>query len=291
MQNVTIVTDSCARFTHPQITQQYPITVVPNKIVIAGKTFREGVDISADDALQLIANQPKPPTVIPPTVAEYAEVYTRLARSASAIVSIHASREIFASWQNARNAAQQLAGRCEIAVIDSQTLCAAQGMLVRLAARTIPHENNLDDVIRIVRGAVERVYSVYYVESLDFLLYNQIMSASHAVLGTMLGIKPFLTVEEGVLAPIEKVRTRPQAVDQLVEFLVEFTDIEDIAILQHKPHLSDQTRMLQDRLAVEYPGLHLPCITYAPSLAALIGADATGLAVLEKEMEAFDDDF
>lgn len=291
MENLHIVTDSCARFTHPQIVQQYPITIVPNKLVIAGKTYREGVDISADEALQLIANQPKPPTVIPPTSAEFSEVYRRLARNASAIISIHASREIFAAWQNARMAAQQLAGRCEIEVIDSQTLCAAQGMLVRLAARIIPQETDLEAIIRIVRGAVDRVYSVYYVETLDYLLFNRIMSPSHTLLGTLLGIKPFLTVEEGVLVPIEKVRTRPQAVDQLVEFLVEFADIEDIAILQHRPHMTEQTRLLQDRLALEYPGLPLSHITYSASLAALIGADATGLAVLEKEADTFDDDF
>jgi DegV family protein with EDD domain len=245
------------------------------------------VDISADEALPLIANQPKPPVVVSPSPTEYGAVYRHLARSFDAIVSIHASRELFPSWQNARAAAQQLAGRCEVTVIDSQTLCAAQGMLVHLAARIVQQEDNLDNVIRIVRGAVDRVYSVYYVESLDYLLHNRIMSISHTILGTILGIKPFLTVEDGRLVPIEKVRTRPQAVDQLVEFLVEFTDIEEIAILQHKPHMSDQTRMLQDRLSLEYPGLHFPYITYSASLAALIGADATGLAVLEKEMEDY----
>jgi DegV family protein with EDD domain len=290
MRDIHIVTDSCARFVNPQLIQQDPVTIVPNKIVIGGKTYREGIDLGAEEALQLIAVQPTPPTVTSPTTEEYLEVYQQLARTNSTIVSIHASRELFPSWQNAKIAAQQLAGNCQIEVVDSQTLCAAQGMLVRLATKVIQQEESLEAVIRLIRGAVDRVYSVYYVEKLDYLLHNNIMSAPHTVLGAMLGIKPFLTIEEGRIVLVEKVKTRNQAIDQLVEFLVEFTDIEDIAILQHKAHMSEQTRLIQDRLSLEFPGRHFPFTVYAASLAALIGADATGLVVLEKESEDFDDD-
>jgi DegV family protein with EDD domain len=291
MPNIQIVTDSSAHITTPHFLSQYPITVVPNKISIAGKNYREGVDLTAEEALRLIAHQPYAPLVTSPTEAEYVEVYTRLARSCDAIISIHASREMYASWHNAMAAARQLAGHCPIAVIDSQTLCAGQGMLVKAAAKAIEREKTLDDMVRVVRGAVERIYSVYYVETINYLMQNKIMTASHSVLGTMLGVKPFLGVEHGRLAAIEKVRTRAQAIDRLVEFVTEFADIEDVVILQHKSYISEQTRMVQDRLAVEFPGQYFPYSLYGASLAALIGTDATGVVVLEKEMEKVDDDF
>jgi fatty acid-binding protein DegV len=107
----------------------------------------------------------------------------------------------------------------------------------------------------------------------------------------MLQIKPFLAMEEGHLRPMEKVRTRVQAVERLVEFAVEFTEIEEAVILQPKAHVTEQTRMLQDRLAVEFPGRHFPHALYGPSLAALIGPDATGLVVLESEIDEDEDDF
>jgi DegV family protein with EDD domain len=290
MPNIHIVTDSCARFTNSHFVQQHPITVVPNKITLGGKTYREDVDISAEEAIKLIAAQSTPPVVAPPTSAEFADVYRRLAHTCEGIISIHASREIYKSWENAKAVAQQLGGSCEVAVIDSQSLCAAQGMLVKVAAKAIKQEASFEDMIRVVRGAVERLYSVYYVETIDYLLKNRIMSESQAMLGAMLGIKPFLTIEEGRLMPIEKVRTRAQAIEQLVEFLVEFIEVEDIAILQHRPHLNEQTRLLQDRLSAEFPGRHFPYTTYSASLAALIGPDATGVVVLEEEMEEFEDD-
>jgi hypothetical protein len=87
------------------------------------------------------------------------------------------------------------------------------------------------------------------------------------------------------------VKTRLQAVDRLVEFVVEFSDIEDVLILQHKSYITEQTRMVQDRLAVDFPGQYFPHTLYNPSLAGLIGVDATGIVVLESEIEELDDDF
>lgn len=291
MPNVHIVTDSGAHFTTPHFLHQQPITVVPNKISIAGKTYREGIDLTPDEALRLIAYQPYAPLVTPPSEAEYTEVYDRLSRSYDAIISIHTSREILSSYDNAVNAARQFSGHCPIAVIDSQAICAAQGMLVKVALKAIEHEATLDDMVRVVRGAIERIYSIYYVETVNYLLQNKIMSASHTILSAMMGIKPFLGIEHGRMILMEKVRTRAQAIDRLVEFVVEFADLEDVVLLQHKSYMSEQTRMVQDRLAVDFPGQYFPYALYGPSLAALIGPDATGIVVLEKEMEDFDDEF
>src|SRR3990172_1294211 len=199
MSRVHIVTDSCARFINSHFVAHHPITVVPNQIIIGGRVYREDVDISAEEALQLIARQTTVPVVKSPTIAEYVDIYKRLAHTHDAIISIHASREIYPSWAHARTAAQQLMGQCEIIVIDSQTLCAAQGILVQVAARALDQHEPVEEIVRRVRGAIDRIYSLYYVESIDFLRHNQIMSWSHTTLGTMLGIKPFLTIEDGML--------------------------------------------------------------------------------------------
>lgn len=288
MTRIHVVTDSSALFVNAHFVQQNPVTVVPNRLEFDGKLFREGVDLSAEEMLQRIARMSKPPKIIPPSSAELVETYKRLSINCDAILSIHASREIFNTWQNAHIAAQQIAGQCEIIVIDSQMLCAAQGFLVQVAVKAAQEHDDLEEIVRLVRGAIERLYAVYYVETMDFLLHNQIMSPSHAILGAMLNIKPFVTIEEGHLRSIEKVRTRAQAVERLVEFAVEFDYLEEAAILQPKTYLSDQSRMVQDRLATEFPRKRFPHAVYSPSLAALIGADATGIVILEEIMDEDD---
>ena len=291
MPRIHIVTDSGARFSNPRLVRHFPVTILPNIIDIAGKRYREGIDIETDEAFQLMAEQARPPLVEPPSEYDYAELYTRLSHVCDAIISVHPSRELSSSWQNGRLAAQQVSGSCEIAVIDSQSLCAGQGMLIRVAARAANEHDTIDEVIQAVRQAVNRIYSVYCVDTVDFLSANGIMHPSHAILSTHLGIKPFVSLEDGKIIVIEKVRTRAEVIERLVEFLIEFTELEDAVVLQDRQHITEETRVMQDRLALEFPGQHFPFTMYSATMASYLGTAATGVAVLEKAMDDFDYDF
>ncbi|MFW5696431.1 MAG: DegV family protein [Phototrophicaceae bacterium] len=291
MARIHVVTDSSAQFVDATFARRHGITVVPNRMVIGGETYREGIDITNGQLLDLIAGQRRAPKIIAPGVADFVQTYSHLTRSADAILSLHASREIFPSWQNARIAAQQVMGHCRIEVIDSKMLCAAQGVLVEMATAAITEGKPFDEVVRRVRGAVERVYAVYYTDSIDFLLQNQILNPSHGILGALLGIRPFLTIEDGQLRTIEKSRTGDDAIERLVEFAAEFEDLETVAILQRRPQGSRQTNLLQDRLQQLFPEQSIPQRVLSSTLGALIGADATGLIILEKETDETHYDF
>ncbi|NJO82491.1 MAG: DegV family protein [Blastochloris sp.] len=290
MPSIAIVTDSSAHTTSAAPFRS--AYVVPHRITIGGRTYREHVDLTAEDAFLLLSASPStPPVLHPPTAADYAALFTRLAQDYDAIISLHASREILASWAHGRVAAAQLPGYGKIEIIDTRTISAGQAMLVRLAENAVEQGQSLDEIVRLLRGAVERVYSIYYVDTMELLEVNQIMPPSHTILGGMLGIKPMLTIEEGRLTPIEKVRTRAQAVDRLVEFAVEFVNFEEAVILQNRAAATEQTRMLNERLALEFADRPFAQQLYGPSLAALIGPDALGLVILESETKDEGDDY
>lgn len=291
MTKIHVVSDSGARFSNPRLLQQYPVTILPYKLDIGNKHYREEIDLTAEEAMRLIKSQNKPPKLVAPSEEEYAELYAKLSRVYDVIISVHTSRELTESWYNARRAAQRIGGSCEIAVIDSRTICAGQGMLVRVAGQAALDQLDGEEAIQKVRDAVDRVFSTYYVESLEFLHHNKIMTEARAILGTMLHIKPLLSVEEGKLIVTEKVRTRSQAIDRLVEFLTEFDDLDDAMIVQNRTHITEQARQLQDRLSMEFPGRHFPYTMYGISLAVILGGKATGVVVLEKEIEGFEDGF
>ena len=291
MPRIHVVTDSGATFSNPRLIKHYPVTVLPNLIEIDGRRYQEDSELSAEDAFPLIERQGRPPRILPPTENDFAELFTQLSHFYDAVISIHPSRELSDSWAHGRLAAQQVGGSCEIAVVDSGTICAGQGMLVRYAGRVAQEEPDTESAIQAVRQAVDRVYSVYCVEVVDFLRHSQIMKASHALLCEHLGIRPFVSLEEGNIIVIEKVRTLPQALERMVEFLVEFNQLEDAVILQHRAAISDETRELQDRLAIEFPGQHFPFTMYSSAMAARLGVSAIGVAVLEKETDALDYDF
>ena len=291
MPNIHIVTDSGARFPNPRLIEHYPVTILPNHIEISGHRYKEGLDLDTEAALRLISQQKAPPKIIPPSISDFAETFIRLSYHCDAVISIHPSRELSDSWHHGRRAAQQVAGSCEIAVIDSQSLCAGQGMLIRAAAQAAQTEATAEAVIQAVRAAVKRVYSVYCVGQTDWLRFNRLMSPSHAVLSGRLGIKPFVSLEEGRLSVIGKVQTRAQTIERLVEFLIEFNAFDDAAILQRGKTMGETTRLLQDRLALEFPGQHFPFTMCSAAMMAYLGTAVTGVAVLEKAAEDMDDDF
>lgn len=292
---IHVVTDSSARYSNARIIQQYPITTLANTFKIGKNIYHEDVDITTEELMKLMASSSTAMTIEPPSIDEFATTYARLSHLYDGIISIHPSRELSRSWENAREAAAQVSGSIEVSVIDSRSICAGQGMLLRVAGQAIIDGEDFETIVKLTRRAVDRLYSVWYVESLEYLQKNHIMSDSRTILGAMLGIKPFLSIEDGHIIVIEKVKSRSNAIERLIEFLTEFEDVDDAVIIQPRPHITEQTRIIQDRLSIEFPGKHFPYMLYGASFAHLIGTTATGVHVLESETEStlglFDDDF
>jgi DegV family protein with EDD domain len=278
---VRIVTDSSAHFPNPDSVERYRIQVVPLTVRLGAQSFREGIDIDADTFLRLESHGKSAAALVAPSVETFADLFAHLNQETDQILSLHMSHSMSQTWDHARVASKALLGRCEIAVVDSLTTSVGLAMLVEIAGQAAEAGADLDEIVRLTRARLPHVYSVFYVETLDYLRHNGLLSESQTILGTMLEIKPFLTIEEGELMPMEKVRTQAQAIDKLVEFVTEFTGIEQLVILRNTPYPTERTRQLQDRLAVEYPGRHFPMMMYGPSLAAMIGPDGMGIVVCE----------
>ncbi|NLH06865.1 MAG: DegV family protein [Chloroflexi bacterium] len=281
MARVRIVTDSAARFEDPRFVKDYNVTVVPLNVHFGREVLKDGVDIDAEGMLRRMDRTDVVPRVTAPPVSAFEEVYQDLCRFTDQIVVITHSDKFTDTYANAQTARSSLLGRCEIVVIDSQTSSAGRGYLVEEAAHVASLDKPIDDVIRAARGTIVRLYSVFYVNTLDYVLRAGLIGETQAALGTMLEIKPILTIEDGGLITMEKARTHAQAIDKMIEFVTEFTSIERLCILQNTPRITDRTRMLQDRLALEFSRLQTPVIVYGPLTASQLGPEAMGLAILE----------
>lgn len=280
MPRVHIVTDSAAVIA-PDVVEKLEITVVPLTFRIQGQDYQDDIDLDHEELLHQMTRNRIHPQPVGSTVEQFRRVYERLMGKTDKILSIHSSSSLSPVYRNAQKAATEFLGRCDILVVDSETLSLGLGILVREAARLARGFAPLGEVVRQVRGMIRRVYIVFVTDTLDYLEHSHFISPAQAILGAMLDIRPFLAMEEGVIIPMEKIRSSDRAIDKLIEFASEFSDIEQIAILQSTPYPTQKTKLLQERLGPIAPGRECPVLLYGPLLASHIGPDGMGLMVYE----------
>ncbi len=282
MPNVRVVTDSTVHLDAEDIAR-LDITVLPVQIQLGDQIFVDGPDLDREWFFQQMAHSALPPRSMAPPLSLFAETYEELCQTTDHILSLHVSSSLCDVCAVARQAASSMLGRCEIAISDSQTISVGLGILVKAAGEAAAQGQSLDRIVRLIRGLIQRIYVVFFVETLDYLEREGRIRPAQALLGTMLNIKPFLTMEDGELIPMEKVRFRDKAVDKLFEFVSEFSDIEQIAILQSTSRPTEETKLLLERLELLFPGIEIPTVLYDPTLASHLGLGALGVIVVEGE--------
>ena len=248
MSRVHVVTDSTVQFCTPGFAEQHALTQVPLTIQLGQQTYVEGGEITTSRIFEQVAAGAPLPVMAAPTVEQFASAYTAAARQTDQILSIHVSGKLSPTVSRALTAAETAKGRCTIDVVDSQSISGGLGALVEMAVLAAERGAPLEEAVRLVRSAIPRLYAVFFVESLSYLAHAGHANPAQAILANMLNVKPFLTLEEGELAPMEKTRNRLQAVEKVVEFVTEFTDIEYLAILQGESTPSADSLQVRERL-------------------------------------------
>lgn len=278
MPRVKIVTDSTCDLP-PDIVERLGITVLPMRIHVGSKTLRDGTEITARDFFQKAEHAPSPPTTTPPTLREFEEAFADLTRQTDEVVAILVSSKLSPTFRTATRAAAPLLGRSKIVIIDSQLITVGLGMLVTAAAQAATEGATLDEIVRLVRGLIPRIYIAFFVETLDYLERGGRVGKAQALLGGMLSIKPLLILEEGDIVALEKVRTRQKAIEKLVEFITEFTRIERMVIL-HSTTPEDVSTLIE-QINLVLPNLDITVDYYGPVMATHLGPNALGVVVYE----------
>jgi DegV family protein with EDD domain len=283
MGRVHIVTDSSARFTSPDFLTTHAVSLIPSAVRLGAHTTQDHPQQGLTSLREARAQADTIPSPIPPSPGEISALYAELQKETDQILSIHTSSSLSLAMSNAEAASQKYLGRVDIQLIDSRSASIGLGMIVEAVAKAAARGESLDALVRLTRSLIPRIYMVFFLDDLMYLEQNGLISRSQAILGNMLGIVPFLTIEDGRLIPMEKVRSRHRAIEKLIEFVCEFSDVEQLAILQSQIKPTHESRSISERLQSTHPHTDITITSYGPSMAAFVGFDSLGVAVLETE--------
>jgi DegV family protein with EDD domain len=282
MSKVRIITDSNA-YLGPDLLGSYDVEVIPHRIKVGSAFFEEDNDFQVEDLFRTLSDAQQAgsmvtPELQAPSINTFLD-YFQGNHDGRPIVAVHMSSQLSPMWAQARKAAEMLKGRYTIRVLDSQTTSFGLGLLVQMAAQAADDGASVNEIARIVNGAVPHLYATFFTESLAYLQRSANLGGSQSLLGTMLGIKAMLMMEDGRLVTQEKVQTREEVTEKLHEFVAEFATVREIGIMHHS--YETQCNDLIARLRETLPRISARRVDYPPSLATYIGPNTLGVVVYE----------
>jgi len=275
---VKIVTDSSCDLPD-QLIQELGITVVPLYVRFGEEVYRERVDISADEFYQRLEHDPIHPNTTQPTPQDFADVYQKVSQEADGIVSIHISTKLSGTCNSALQAIEMIEKKCPIEVVDSKVLTMSLG-LIDIAAVTMANAGeSLDKVVEEVKQTIPSIHMLALFDTLKYLLLGGRIGKAKALLGSILNVKPVLTLKDGEVVPAGQVRSRSKGIERLFEFTKNAVDIQDLAVVYTTT--PDEAQALAERIGSIFDKEKIKIARVGPVLGVHMGPGALVVTLRE----------
>ena len=224
---IGIVTDSTCDQPH-YLLEQYELEVIPCILVLEGKEYVDGIDISRDEFYKRLPALRTHPTTAAPSMGEFSSRYDSLfSRGCDHIISIHAAEKLTSILNIARQAAKDFGDR--VTTIDSTSLSLGLGFQLLAAAEAA--ELGLQSALDAIEFARKRLHVFAALDTMQNLRRSGRVPAAVAILGGMLNIKPMIELTNGEVKPVAAVRTTKQANEGMLDLLLQLGSLERLAIL------------------------------------------------------------
>jgi DegV family protein with EDD domain len=280
---IRIVTDSSADLP-VDLVQKHQITVVPCYVVVDDQTFKDGVDIQADEFYRRLQSEGRTPTTAQPTVADFQAVYRDLLSQGDQVISIHLSAKLSGTLNSAEQAKASLQegeNGAPVEIIDSRLASIALGLAVLEAVDLAAEGGDYLEVAAKVRQGLASQHGLFALDTLEYLQRGGRIGKAQAFLGSVLKVKPILRLQDGEAHPVERPRNRERAMRRLVELAQDLAPVRRVAVI----YSTDPERMaaLKQNLTGLLPADQIIETRFGSSLGTYIGPDALGVAVSQED--------
>ena len=283
MPGIAIITDTDSSIPL-NISNHYKINQVPVTIHFGEESYEAVYAISDAETFERIDKEGRLPTTAAPSPGKFITAYKNaFATGAEQIVCICVSSEVSATYNAALSACDSFPGRV-IQVVDSRSLSMGLGYLVLTAAEAASQGAQIEDILQIIEDTRQRTFLYAALSTLKYLAMGGRVSNLTASFATMLNVKPILTIREGKLDLLERVRTQKKAWERVIELSaiqVGKQQIEKMCILHvNAPEMAQEFRQeIQSRM-------HCPSDTMlvdvTPGLSVHSGAGMVGTVFVVK---------
>lgn len=275
-----VVTDSTA-YIPKELRDKLNIHMIPLSVIFGNETYREEIDLHADEFYEEIKTKGLP-TTSQPTTGEFVTLFEKLAKDFDAVISIHLSSGISGTYQGAITAGN-LVEDIEVYAYDSEISCMMQGLYAIEAAEMANEGKGPEEIIARLDEMKKSMRAYFMVDDLSHLQRGGRLSSAQAIIGSMLQVKPLLHFVDKVIVPFEKIRTRKKAMKRISNMLEEDAASGDeyrAVIFQGKRE--EEAQEWKTELETKLSNVEFTISYFGPVIASHLGEGAMGLGWVKK---------
>ena len=274
---IAIVTDSTSDIPY-DMAERYNIHIIPNTIVIEGRSVQDNQNFSRQEFYERLPVMSVLPTTATASAGVYQTLYEQLFQQGiTQIVSIHASSLLSGIFNAASLAAQAFGDR--VHVIDSRSLSLGLGFQAMAAAEAVLNGLPIQMVLNVIEDVRQRVRLVAMLDTLEYIRRSGRVSWLRAGLGSLLSIKLFVTIKDGVIQKFGEVRTRSKGIARMFELLQNQGPLERLAILH--TNAETEARKLMDSMQYQLSSIPL-LVNVTTVIGTHVGPNGLGFVVVVK---------
>jgi DegV family protein with EDD domain len=230
MARIRVVTDSACDLS-AELTAARDVTVVPLSIRFGSEEFTDGTTLSTDDFWARCAKSDVLPETSAPSPGAFQDAFQAAAdQGYDGVLCINLSGAVSATHQAAVTAAKSVVDRIEVRAVDSRSLTMGLGLMVLDLADQAADGSSLDDLVARIDQLRARSLVYGVVDTLEHLEKGGRIGGARALLGSLLSIKPVVTLVDGVVEEESKQRTRSRSLRYLADKAVEAPPLSRLAV-------------------------------------------------------------
>ncbi len=277
---IRIVTDSTSDLP-PALAEQLGVTVVPANVVIDDVTYRDGIDLTADEFYQRLVAGPRLPTTSQPSVGTFQAAYQEILEQGDEIVSIHVSGKLSGTVNSAEQAKASLGDSVPIEIVDSHSASIAVTLKVLGAVDAARQSSSHREVADEVRRDLSRTTAVFALDTLEYLQKGGRVGKAQAFVGSLLSVKPILTLVDGEVHPLERPRNHQRAMRRLIELTREKGRPVRLGVIYSTEQ--EWATEIRSSLSDLLPEEEIVTARFGPALGTYVGPRAVGVALTVAE--------
>ena len=273
---IRIVTDSTSDLP-PALAEQLGVTVVPINVVIDDVNYRDGIDLTPDEFYQRLVAGPRLPTTSQPSVGTFQAAYQEMLGQGDEIVSIHISGKLSGTVNSAEQAKASLGDSVPIEIIDSNGASIVLTLIVMGAVESARQSSSYQEVAEQVRRDLYRTSAVFALDTLEYLQKGGRIGKAQAFVGSLLSVKPILTLVDGEVHPLERPRNHQRAMRRLIELTREKGQPVRLGVIYSTEQ--EWATEIRSSLSDLLPEEQIVTARFGPALGTYVGPRAVGVAL------------